>query len=54
MLISVLQSSNGAQFLNTACVAALIGCFLWALPPAAVTIVLVTVIFPVTKIYVSE
>ena len=38
-LISVLQSSNGAQFWNTACVAALLG---------------VAVIFPVTRIYASE
>ena len=54
-LISVLQSSDGTQFLNTTCVAALSGCFLWALPPAtAAAIVPVTVIFPVTKIYASE
>ena len=38
-LNSVLQSSNGAQFLKTACVAALLS---------------VAVIFPVTKIYVLE
>ena len=38
-LISVLQSLNGAQFLNTTCVAALLG---------------VAAIFPVTKIYASE
>ena len=38
-LISVLQSLNGAQFLNTTCVAALLG---------------VAVIFLVTKIYASE
>ena len=38
-LISVLQSSNGAQFLNTSCVAAFLG---------------VAVIFPVNKIYASE
>ena len=38
-LISVLQSLNGTQFLNTTCVAALLG---------------VPVIFPVTKIYASE
>ena len=50
-LISVLQSLNGAQFLNTACVAAVSGCFLWIGLPA---IVLVTVIFPATKIYASE
>ena len=38
-LISVLQSVNGAQFLNTTGVAALLG---------------VAVIFPVIKIYASE
>ena len=38
-LASVLQYLNGAQFLNTTCVAALLG---------------VAVIFPVTKIYASE
>ena len=38
-LISVLQSSNGAHFLNTTCVAALLG---------------VAVIFPVTKTYAPE
>ena len=38
-LISVLQSSKGAQFLNATCVAALLG---------------VTVISLVTKIYASE
>ena len=57
-LISVLQSLNGAQFLNAACVAAATGCFLWDwVPegePAGTAIVLVTVIFPVTKIYASE
>ena len=53
-MVSVLQSLNGAQFLNTTCVAALSGCFLWGSPPAAAAIVLVTVIFPVTKIYASE
>ena len=36
--ISVLHFSNGAQFLNTTCVAALLG---------------VAVILPVTKIYAS-
>ena len=50
-LISVLQSLKGAQFLNVTCVAAPSGCFLWTALPA---IVLVTVIFPVTKIYTSE
>ena len=54
-LISVLQFINGAQFLNTSCVAALSGCFLWGLPSAtAPAIVLVTVIFPVTEIYAPE
>ena len=53
-LISVLKFLNGAQFLNTTCVAASSGCFLWGLPPPAAAIVLVTVIFPVTKIYASE
>ena len=38
-LISVLQSLNGAQFLNAT--------FVFASPP-------VTVIFPVTKTYASE
>ena len=37
--ISVLHFSNGAQFLTTTCVAALLG---------------VAVILPVTKIYASE
>ena len=37
--IFVLHFSNGAQFLKTTCVAALLG---------------VVVIFPVTKIYTSE
>ena len=65
-LISVLQFSNGAQFLNTTCVAALSTCFLRGSPPAAAAaaavavaaaaaaIVLVTVIFLVTKIYASK
>ena len=54
-LISVLQFLNGAQFLNTTCVAASSGCFLWGSPPAAAAaIALVTVIFPVTKIYASK
>ena len=52
--ISVLHFSNGAQFLNINCVAALSGCFFRiGLSPAA-AIVLVTLIFPVTKIYASE
>ena len=50
--VSVEHFSNGAQFLNPTCVAALSGCFLWGLSPAA--IVLVIVIFPVTKIFASE
>ena len=50
-LISVLQSLNGAKFLNITCIAALSGCFLWGSPSAAAAIVLVTVIFSVTKIY---
>ena len=54
-LISVLQFVNGAQFLNTTCVAASSGCFLWGLPPVATAaIVLVTVVFLITKIYASE
>ena len=44
--------------LNTTFVAASSGCFLWgsvsAGEPAETTIALVTVIFPVTKIYASE
>ena len=58
-LISVLQFLNGVQFLNTICVAESSDYFLWGLPTAAAAaavaaIVLVTVIFPVTKIYASE
>ena len=54
-LISVLGSLKGAQFSNITCVAALSGCFLWGSAPAtSAAIVLVTVIFPVTKIYTSE
>ena len=58
--VSVLNLLNGVQFLNTTCVAAVSGCFLWGSSPAAAAaaaaaaIVLVTVIFPVTKIYASE
>ena len=55
-LISVLQFLNGAQFLNTTCVAALSTWFLCGSPhaaAAAAAIVLVTVIFPATKIYAS-
>ena len=48
-LISVLQFSKCAEFLNITCVDALGGWFLWGLPVAvAAVIVLVTVIFPVT------
>ena len=58
-LISVLQFLNSAQFLNTTCVAALSTWFFCGSSPsaaaaAAAAIVLVTVIFPVTKIYASE
>ena len=54
-LISVLQSLNSAQFLNTTCVSALSTFFLiLPLAAAAAAIDLVTVIFPVTKIYASE
>ena len=53
--ISVEHFSNGAQFLNITCVAASSGCFLWgSFPAPAAAIVLVTVIFPVTKKYASE
>ena len=56
-LITVLQSLNGAQFLNATCVAAVIGCFSFfffstaGLALGLAAIVLVTAIFPVTKIY---
>ena len=57
-LISVLQFLNGAQFLNTICVASISTCFLWGSVPAGkpawTAIVLVAVIFPVTKIYASK
>ena len=46
--------SNSAQFLNATCVAAVSGCFLWTWLPPAAAIVLVTSIFPVTKLYASE
>ena len=53
-LTSVLKALNGAQFLNATCVAALSGSFVSeGLQPAA-AIVLVTVIFPVSKLYASE
>ena len=52
--ISVENFSNGAQVLNTTCAAASRGCFLWGSVPAGepsgTAIVLVTVIFPATKI----
>ena len=54
LLISVLQSLNGAQFLNAACVAAVSGCSTAVLASGSAAIVLVTVIFPVTKTYASE
>ena len=54
-LIFVLQFLNSAQFLNITCAAALSDFFLWGSPPAATeAIVLVTAIFPVTKIYASD
>ena len=53
-LISVLESLNGAQFLDAICVAAVSAWFLWAALSSAAAIVLVTVIVPVTKIYASE
>ena len=54
-LVSVEHSLNGAQFLNTNCVASASGCFLLGLPrEAAAAIALVTVIFRVTEIYASE
>ena len=52
--ISVERFLKGAQFLNATRVAAAIGCFLWTGSPSAAAIVLVTVIFPVIKIYASE
>ena len=51
--ISVEHFSNGAQFLNTICVAQQVVVFLTELLPSA-AIVLVTVIFAATKIYASE
>ena len=53
-LISVLQSLNGAQFLNATSVAAGSGCFLSRGLSTAAAIVLVTTMLPVTKIYSSE
>ena len=56
--ISVEHFSNRAQLLNATCVFAVSGCFLsGSVPagePAGTAIVLVTVIFTVTKIYASE
>ena len=50
--ISVEYFSNGAQLLNTTCVAASSTCIVWGWVPAGEpsgrTIVLVTAIFPVT------
>ena len=55
--ISIEHFSNGAQFLTATCVAAVSCCFLWGRVPAGepvgTAIVLVTGIFPVTKIYAS-
>ena len=50
---------NGAQFLNTTCVASISSCcffggWVQAGEPAETAIVLVTAIFPVTKTYASE
>ena len=53
-LISVLQSLNGAQFLNATCVAAISGWLFLTISSRAAAIVLVTAIFPITKIYASE
>ena len=53
-LISVLQSLNGAQFLNATSVAAASGCFLSRGLSTAAAVVLVTTLFPVTKIYSPE
>ena len=48
--ISVVHILNGAQFLNTTYAAASNGCFFRGLlPETTAAIVLVTVIFPVTK-----
>ena len=53
-MISVLQSLNGAQFLSANCVAEASGWFIWIEFSLAEAIVLVTAVFPVTKIYASE
>ena len=47
--ISVLHFSNGAQFLNATCVTAPS-----AISPVSAAFLLLTLIFPVTKIYASE
>ena len=53
--ISVENFLNGAQFLNTTCVAATSGCFLrGSLPATVAATVLVTTIFSITKTYASE
>ena len=49
ILVSVLQSLNGAQFLNTTCVIASS-----TISSVLAAFLLLTVIFPVTKIYASE
>ena len=53
-MISVLQSLNGAQFLSANCVAEASGWFIWIEFSLEEAIVLVTAVFPVTKIYASE
>ena len=55
--ISVELYSNGAQFLNATWVASVSGYFTFfgrELSPVTAAIVLVTAIFPVTKIYAPE
>ena len=53
-MVSVLQSVNGTQFSNTTCEAAAKGWFFCTRLSLAAAIVLVTVIFLVTKVYASE
>ena len=53
-MISVLQSSNGTQFLNATFVAAASGCFVRQRLSPAAAVVLVTAISLVTEIYASE
>ena len=53
-LISVLQSLNGAKCLNATYVASRSGSLFLTGSLPATAIVLVTVIFPVTKTYASE